>query len=615
MLKPVDSYAADRVLDVHQPDQQMVSLTPYLAILEDPSQAVTFADVTTPAVANLFQHDTTQQLALNYGYTDSAYWLRLTLSNTGSEPAQRMLELANSELENLEFFQPDAKGAYRSILTGGVLPFASRPYANNNFVFPITLAAHSSQVFYLRIISHRVAIPVRLWTQEAFQAHERNYYVGQAWYFGIVMAMVIFNFFIFILLRDGLYLQYVGLVISIAFVIANQNGLAKEFMPFDSHKWSTVSFSISYSLSMFMALLFTRSMLNTRQILPILDRWMKSFGGLYVLNILLVTFQDQIFVKTLTLLVFCTLLLMMSTMLYCAFKRQRTAYFAVAAFTMPALGALCVVFRNLQILPDSTLANNGLQIGSAMEMLLLAFALADRFNVIRRKAIHDVNQANANLEVRLQMRETELVETHRKLREIEQRQTLAQERQRLMQDMHDGLGSSLVSALRVIEHGHMDESELALVLKGCIDDLKLAIDSIEPVEADLLLLLATFRYRLGPRLERTGITLRWEVGHVPDLEWLDPKNALHILRILQEVFTNIMKHAQATKIRVATSVENGYVSVLIADNGRGFDVAKALERGGKGLSNQTRRAEAIGARVKWKSNENGTDFELCLPVC
>jgi signal transduction histidine kinase len=211
-------------------------------------------------------------------------------------------------------------------------------------------------------------------------------------------------------------------------------------------------------------------------------------------------------------------------------------------------------------------------------------------------------------------REIELAASYERLREIEHRQTLSQERQRLMQDMHDGLGSSLVSALRVVERGKMDEADIAQVLKGCIDDLKLAIDSMEPVEADLLLLLATLRFRLGPRLESTGIALLWQVTNVPALDWLDPKNALHILRILQEVFTNIIKHTQATEIRVATKVDGDYVLVTITDNGQGFLVEHELKSGGKGLSNQMRRADSIGAKVNWNSNDAGTCFTLRLPI-
>ncbi|MDO9404292.1 MAG: ATP-binding protein [Polaromonas sp.] len=230
-------------------------------------------------------------------------------------------------------------------------------------------------------------------------------------------------------------------------------------------------------------------------------------------------------------------------------------------------------------------------------------------------AMSEVEQANANLAQRLQSREAELVTSYERLREIERRQTLSNERLRLTQDMHDGLGSSLVTALRVVESGRMTDSELGAILKSCIDDLKLTIDSMEPVDADLLLLLATLRFRLGPRLTAAGISLKWEVRDLPRLEWLNPRSALHILRTLQEAFANILKHTRATEIRVRTSVEGDGVQVTIGDNGQGFDVEETLRsHTGSGLGNQQRRVQSIGGRVNWTSDATGTCLTLWLPL-
>ena len=183
-----------------------------------------------------------------------------------------------------------------------------------------------------------------------------------------------------------------------------------------------------------------------------------------------------------------------------------------------------------------------------------------------------------------------------------------------MQDLHDGLGSSLRTALWSVEKGNIGEQAVANVLKSCIDDMKLAIDSIEPVQTDLLLLLATLRFRLDPRLENTGIDMHWDVIDVPALVWLDPKSALHILRILQEAFTNVIKHAQATEISVGTGVEGSWVVVTIHDNGTGFLIERALQSGGKGLTNLKHRAQAIGADVSWDSSDAGTCFTLRMPI-
>ncbi|WP_300176234.1 ATP-binding protein [Rhodoferax sp.] len=127
-------------------------------------------------------------------------------------------------------------------------------------------------------------------------------------------------------------------------------------------------------------------------------------------------------------------------------------------------------------------------------------------------------------------------------------------------------------------------------------------------------LLATLRFRLEPRLEASGINLVWEVQSVPKLEWLDPKNALHILRILQEAFTNIIKHTHCTEITVTTAVDGPWVVATVRDNGSGFALDEALTRGGKGLANQLRRAEAIGAEIDWTSSTSGACLNLRLPI-
>ncbi|MDP9899017.1 sensor histidine kinase [Variovorax ginsengisoli] len=271
------------------------------------------------------------------------------------------------------------------------------------------------------------------------------------------------------------------------------------------------------------------------------------------------------------------------------------------------LGLFDLLLQNNFVGPEAlylgSYANNGL-------FLVFMYILFRRYV----EAIDDVKRTNASLEARLQAREAELTTTHTRLREAERHQTLSRERQRLMQDMHDGLGSSLISAIRSMEQGGLSDVKVTQILKDCVDDLKLAIDSMEPVEADLLLLLATLRFRLEPRLEGTGIVLRWAVTQIPELKWLEPSYSLHILRIFQEAFANILKHTRASEIHVSTGAQDGWVSVTIADNGAGFDTALALRDGGKGLANQMRRAEALGGQVLIVSDAGGTRVTLRLPV-
>ncbi|RSZ39609.1 MULTISPECIES: sensor histidine kinase [unclassified Variovorax] len=229
-------------------------------------------------------------------------------------------------------------------------------------------------------------------------------------------------------------------------------------------------------------------------------------------------------------------------------------------------------------------------------------------------AFAEVGRLNRGLAQRLQAREAELEQSYQRLRVIENQNMLNAERRRLMQDMHDGLGSSLISAIRSVERGAMTEAEISRVLKGCMEDLRLVIDSMESVEADLLLLLATMRFRLAPRIESAGIALQWEVQPVPALPWLDPDGALHILRIVQECVANVLRHTRATTICISTATIDDGVCVVVEDNGGGFNVEEAMRRGGRGLRNQQRRAQAIGGTVGWQSGSAGTRFTLWLPL-
>jgi signal transduction histidine kinase len=181
-----------------------------------------------------------------------------------------------------------------------------------------------------------------------------------------------------------------------------------------------------------------------------------------------------------------------------------------------------------------------------------------------------------------------------------------------MSDMHDGIGAQLISTIGLAEHGTLSQQEMAAALRECLDDLRLTIDSLEPTDNDLLPALGNFRYRVDPRLRRQGIDLDWRVSDLPKLACLTPRNLLHVLRILQEAFTNVLKHAGASLIRVETGLHaNGrQVFIRVCDNGAGF----AGEHRGRGLANMKQRAERIGGLLQVEPSSRGTTLELLLPL-
>jgi signal transduction histidine kinase len=248
-----------------------------------------------------------------------------------------------------------------------------------------------------------------------------------------------------------------------------------------------------------------------------------------------------------------------------------------------------------------------------LAILLLAagflYAVQRRFS----SALLAVEAGRLELNRQLARQSAELQAEQQQMREAEIARALLQERQRLMQDMHDGLGSSLLSAMVAVEQGSMEQDKVVEVLRECVDDLRLVIDSLEPLGHDLVSLLATMRYRLGKRLQAGGLTLEWDVQDLPSLDWLEPPDALHVLRILQEALSNVLKHSRAIKVRMVTRFHGSYVEIRVEDDGLGFDVDNAQL--GRGLRSQQRRAARLGGTLHIDASPGGgTRLSLLLPV-
>lgn len=399
------------VFDVARPAAAPAKLTRWLDLLEDPKGTLTLEQVRSPALAAQFAPSAESGEALNFGITPATWWLRLRLSNTGDAPQERWLEVAYARLSHLDFYAPTAEGGYRTLRTGTTAPFESRGYLNRNFVFPVTLPAHTEQTLYLRVASTTAFIvPVRLWEPAAFHAYERSDYAAQAWYFGMAAAMVLYNLLLFWRLKDGLYLLYCGFALAMAFAVAGQNGLVKEVFRLESPLWSDVCTSFGYSFAIAGGMLFLRRMVETRRMVPRLDPWLRGFVAFFYLSPLLFLVTGQTLIKPAAVLYVLAMAAMLGVAAWSAWLRQRSAYFFLGAFTLLGLGAGINALRAMGLMPTNAITANAMQFGSALEMLLLALALADRFNQMRRE--------RAAMQAELLATQNTLIET---LRSNEQR--------------------------------------------------------------------------------------------------------------------------------------------------------------------------------------------------
>ena len=395
------AHSADSLLELSSATSESVELTQYFDVLEDKDGQLTLANVQNATEAKKFQVGNAPSESLNFGYTTSAYWLRLTLSNQGSTPLQRLLEINYARLSQVQFHAPDQKGNYQSIVTGIAEPFATRPIKSRHFVFPVTVAPQSEQVVYLRLkASTALIVPARLWEPAAYYAHERSEYAIQTWYFGMVSAMLLFNLLLFISLRDKVYLLYMGFVVLTALSLASFNGLAKEFLWPQTRAWSDISTYVGLSFTVAAAVQFMRSMLHTATTTPTLDMALKLVSGLFLLMPISFLIDHQGMARYAAMLLGLATTCILIVGIYCSFQRQRNAYYFSVAFGIFGIGGIVTALRALGLVPSNVFTANGLQIGSAFEMILMAFALADRFHEMRKdkaKYQAELLQAQRNL--------------------------------------------------------------------------------------------------------------------------------------------------------------------------------------------------------------------------
>ncbi|MGP0170859.1 sensor domain-containing diguanylate cyclase [Pseudomonas sp. NCHU5208] len=430
-----------------------VSLTRHVGMLEDPSQALTLKEVRAAAQEGRFRYQQGSGASFALGFTRSAYWFRLVLGNSSDVPFTRLLVVDNPRISQVDAYIPDGQGGYRGWLTGADRPFTTKAYDNRNFVFPVALPARSQQVIYLRVQSSiGLLVPLQLWSPQAFQAYERDDYMARSGYMGIAVAMILFNLMLFIALRERIYLLYVTFVLSAVGLLTIKNGMAPDWSLFGFTLNSNVAYYSSASLALCALMLFMRQMLQTPRLLPWGDRLLLAMIALYLVSPLIYALALPQVSRVAIVLNLLTALMMIAIAVACALKRQRSAYFFLAAFGLLILGGASTTLRAMGILPTNVFTVDGLQLGSSLEMLLLAFALADRINVMRQEKM----RAQAQL---LQAQEQLVDSLQRSERELEQR---VQERTQELQVLNQRLENlSMTDALTGIGNRRQFDAMLA----------------------------------------------------------------------------------------------------------------------------------------------------------
>ena len=194
---------------------------------------------------------------------------------------------------------------------------------------------------------------------------------------------------------------------------------------------------------------------------------------------------------------------------------------------------------------------------------------------------------------------------------------VADERRRIAQDLHDGVGSQIVNILSTLDFHAPQQQAIALALEQCLVDLKMTVDAMDGANDNVLEALGRLRYRVQHSLDKLGIRMDWKIEICAQFEALRGAQAVHALRIAQESLSNVMRHAQATTVEVVCRfvADANYMVLEIRDNGLGIPRGHSEKPTGKGLEGMRQRAKEIGGELLVLSKfGGGTCVRLTLPL-
>lgn len=190
------------------------------------------------------------------------------------------------------------------------------------------------------------------------------------------------------------------------------------------------------------------------------------------------------------------------------------------------------------------------------------------------------------------------------------------ERQRILGDMHDGIGSQLLGLIVQVRAKRIDDDRLLQGLTGCLDDLRLIVDSLDPLDRPFDVSLAELRTRVDSRCTAAGVELRWRTDGAPSPLPIDPESGLQVLRALQDLLANALHHSGSSRIDFelrCPATAPSTVEIEVRDHGCGFDPA-AVRMGGRGLTSLRARTHRLNGTLAIEQADPGTRVTLRFAV-
>ena len=354
-----------------------------------------------------------------FGFQTGAYWFHLPVVNLQRDEPVWILVQEYALSDRLDLYVRHPDGRLEHTAGGDHVPFADRFIRYRHPNFRLDLRPGEPVELLLRVQSESsMQVPLALYTPKAFAELLRDAQFSNGLYYGIVLALLCYNLVLWLMLRDASYFWYLLHTGAFGLVLFTLNGYGFEYLWPTSAWLADASIPLSICLALIGMQLFARSFLDLRTRWPLGDKVCLGVVAFFAMLGVAATWLPYSIATPIAsravLLGVAWIIIATVVMLRRGYQPARLFLLAwslflsgTAAFTLLAFG----------VLPQNFWTQNGVQIGSALELLLLSLALGRRYASLREENIRIVQETNETLERGLIDRTRELRTTMAKLGE------------------------------------------------------------------------------------------------------------------------------------------------------------------------------------------------------
>ena len=430
--------------------QEKISISKFSQLAEDKTEFLSIQK----AIKTL-DFKNSEEEKPNFGYTSSAYWCRFSVQNTTNTPQTRWLEIQYPLLDSVWLYEVDsAQNIIQVRLIGDKMPFIAREVKDADLVFILDIDSRKTKTYYIRFRTEgTMSFPLVIWQPQAFSEQTASDRFGFGIYYGIIIVMIFYNLFIFFSLRDRAYLYYVLTIASIALFQLAFNGLGFEYLWGNFYSFNDFAIPFFIASLALTSLIFGRQFLHSKELLPKTDKialFYIGFVSIELICTLFVPYKIMVKVTTITGVVGTLMLFYMGIMSYR--KGYKTAMYFLVAWSLFLLGVLFTIFRGFGILSTNFITTYSIQIGSALEVILLSLGLADRINSLQNE-LSQKTIVEKNQKIEYEIRQRYLIESqNQKLEQLVAERTADLEQKTIeLQSQNQKITDSLKYAKRIQE--------------------------------------------------------------------------------------------------------------------------------------------------------------------